>query len=266
VKRNLQVLLILLTGAGMLHIALFSDVYLRYVQPGLRIPLIISGILLVVLGFIGAARDGFPFNRPEPTGDDHQAHDQAHDQTHNPAHDQAHDHGHDHGHDHSQAPRIAWLLYVPALSLLLFAPPALGSYTASRDDNTVAQTSTAGAGGFPALKNATGTVDLSLSEFTSRAIWDTGHSMKGRTLRLTGFVTPGSGGTWYLSRLVVTCCAADAQVLKVEMHDAKAPPADAWVTVTGQWRTSGRVGTDSARAALNADSVERIAEPKDPYG
>lgn len=260
-KRNLQVLLILLTGAGVLHIALFSDVYLRYVQPGLRIPLIASGVLLVLLGLIGAARDGFPFNRSEP---EPEPHDGGHDHA---DHDHA-DHDHtDHGHDHSRGPRVAWLLYVPALSLLLFAPPALGSYTASRDDNTQAQSSTAGAGTFPALKaSASGPVDLSLSEFTSRAIWDTARSMKGRTLRLTGFVTPGSGGTWYLSRLVVSCCAADAQVLKVEIRGAEAPPADAWVTVTGQWRVLGQVGTDSARAALNADSVKRIAEPKDPYG
>jgi uncharacterized repeat protein (TIGR03943 family) len=90
--------------------------------------------------------------------------------------------------------------------------------------------------------------------------------MKGRTVRLTGFVTPGSGGTWYLSRLVVTCCAADAQVLKVEMRGATAPPADAWVTATGRWRPAGKVGTDAARAALDASDVTRIAEPKDPYG
>ncbi|MDX6351245.1 MAG: hypothetical protein QOF84_6035 [Streptomyces sp.] len=90
--------------------------------------------------------------------------------------------------------------------------------------------------------------------------------MKCRTVRLTGFVTPGSAGTWYLSRLVVTCCAADAQVLKIEMHGTTAPPADAWVTLTSRWRPTGKVGTDAARAALDASSVTRIAEPKDPYG
>jgi uncharacterized repeat protein (TIGR03943 family) len=90
--------------------------------------------------------------------------------------------------------------------------------------------------------------------------------MKGRTVRLTGFVTPGSGGAWYLSRLVVTCCAADAQVLKIEMRGVEAPPADAWVTVTGEWRPTGKTGTDRARASLTVAGVKRIAEPKDPYG
>jgi uncharacterized repeat protein (TIGR03943 family) len=242
VKRNLQVLLLLLTGAGLLHIALFSDLYLRYVKAGLRPLLIASGVLLVLLGMIGAARDGFPFSGNEPG--------------HGPDH-----HGNGHGHDHAKGPRIAWLLYVPALLLLLFAPPALGSYTASRND-TVAAAS--GAGTFPALP-ATNPLPLSLSEFSFRANWDTGTSLHGRTVRLTGFVTPGTNGTWYLTRLIVTCCAADATAVKVEMHGATAPPTDAWVTVTGTWHPTGKVGTDSARPALDTATVKRIPEPDDPY-
>jgi uncharacterized repeat protein (TIGR03943 family) len=241
VKRNFQVLLLLLTGAGLLHIALFSDLYLRYVKAGVRPLLIASGVLLVLLGVIAAARDGFPFSRDQPG---HGAH---------PDHD-------DHGHHHTKGPRIAWLLYVPALLLLLFAPPALGSYTASRDDTAT----TSAAGTFPALP-AKDPVALSVSEFSSRADWDTGTSLRGRTVRLTGFVTPGANGTWYLTRLIVTCCAADAFALKVEMHGATAPPSDAWVTVTGTWRPTGKVGTDSARPALDTATVERIPEPGDPY-
>jgi hypothetical protein len=94
VRRNLQVLLLLLAGAGMLHISLFTEVYLRYVQPGLRIPLIASGVVLVVLGIIGAARDGFPFSRPEP---EHEHHGESE----------------AHGHDHSKGPRVAWLRWRP---------------------------------------------------------------------------------------------------------------------------------------------------------
>ncbi|WP_329314630.1 TIGR03943 family putative permease subunit [Streptomyces sp. NBC_01262] len=240
-KRNLQVLLLLLTGAGLLHIALFSDLYLRYVKAGLRPLLIASGVLLVLLGMIAAARDGFPFSRDEPG--------------HGPD-----DHHDDHGHDHSKGPRIAWLLYVPALLLLLFAPPALGSYTASRNDTAT----TSGAGTFPALPGKD-PLALSVSEFGSRAKWDTDRSLRGRTVRLTGFVTPGTNGTWYLTRLIVTCCAADATAFKVEMHGATAPPADTWVTVTGTWRPTGKVGTDSARAALDTATVKRIPEPDDPY-
>ncbi|WP_370467193.1 hypothetical protein [Streptomyces sp. 5-10] len=79
------------------------------------------------------------------------------------------------------------------------------------------------------------------------------------------FVTPGRHGTWYVSRLVISCCAADAQVRKVRVHGAPAPPADAWVTVTGTWHPTGKVGTEGASPALDATAVRRVPAPKDPY-
>ncbi|MBL1119511.1 TIGR03943 family protein [Streptomyces sp. 110] len=246
-KRNIQVLLLLFTGVGLLHIALLTDLYLRYVRPGLRPALIASGVLLIVLGAVSAARDGFPFNRPRP--------------------DEDHDHGRGghqgHGHDHSQGPRIAWLLYVPALTILFLAPPALGSYTAARDE-AKAKPPTSGDSLFPALPR-NGIVELSLNDFSSRAVWDTDGTLRGHTVRLTGFVTPGRHGTWYVSRLAISCCAADATVRKVRVHGASAPPADAWITVTGTWHPTGKVGTDDASPALDATTVKRVPAPKDPY-
>ncbi|MET7902342.1 TIGR03943 family protein [Streptomyces sp. NPDC005355] len=246
-KRNLQVLLLLFLGVGLLHIALLTDLYLRYVRPGLRPALIASGVLLIVLGAVSAARDGFPFDRPRTA----------------PGHDPEHGHDseHGHGHDHSQGPRVAWLLYVPALTVLFLAPPALGSYTASRDDT---KPPTTGGSLFPALP-AKGTVEMSLNDFSSRAVWDTGRTLTGRTVRLTGFVTPGHHGTWYVSRLAISCCAADAQVRKARVHGAAAPPADAWVSVTGTWHPTGKLGTDDASPALDAATVKRVPTPKDPY-
>lgn len=244
-KRNIQVLLLLFTGVGLLHIALLTDLYLRYVRPGLRPALIASGVLLILLGAVSAARDGFPFNRPRrPEG----------------GHGPGHDHGH--GHTHADGPRIAWLLYVPALTILFLAPPALGSYTAAREED--AKPPSTGDSLFPALPEQ-GVVDMSLNEFSSRAVWDTSRTLKGHTVRLTGFVTPGPHGGWYVSRLAISCCAADAQVRKVRVHGAAAPPADAWVTVTGTWHPTGELGTDSASPALDAATVERVPAPKDPY-
>ncbi|MET8680312.1 TIGR03943 family protein [Streptomyces sp. NPDC004647] len=240
-KRNIQVLLLLLSGAGLLHISLFSDVYLRYVKEGLRLPLIMSALLLIALGLVGAARDGFPLARPAEAGE------QGHE-----------DHGH--GHDHSGGPKIAWLLFLPAITLLFFAPPALGAYTASRgDDTAVAEQAR-----FPPLPDQS-PHPMSLSAFSSRARQDPERSLEDRRVRMTGFVTPGEDGGWYLTRLVLSCCAADSQSIKVEMHGASPPSADSWVTVTGTWRPVGKVGTASAAAALDTDEVRRIRQPANPY-
>ncbi|MFF3714237.1 TIGR03943 family putative permease subunit [Streptomyces phaeochromogenes] len=262
-----QGVLLILCGAALLRIALFSELYLRYVKEGLRPYLVISGVALIALGLVGMISRG-----KEEHGHEHECEREygAYDEDAHEAH--VHEvhagHGQDtheahagHGHDHTRNPRIAWLLTAPALALLLFPPPALGSYSAGREEARVAAQ---GTGTFPELP-AGDPVDLTLGAFASRAEWDTGASMKNRTVRLTGFVTRDDDGTWYIARLLVTCCAADAQALKVEIRAADAPAADAWVTVTGTWHPTGKPGSDAARPVLDAASVKRVPAPSDPY-
>ncbi|WP_405819005.1 TIGR03943 family protein [Streptomyces sp. NBC_01390] len=229
----------LLTGGAVLRIALFSELYLRYVQEGLRPYLVVSGVVLVLLGVVAALARG----RADSDGE---------------ADSDSDGHGHRHGH----GPRVAWLLTLPALALLLFPPPALGSYSADRE---AAQRAAQGVGTFPALP-AGNPLELTVGEFGSRAIFDRGRSLKGRTVRLTGFVTHGDDSTWYVTRLLVSCCAADASTGKVEIRDADAPVTDTWVTVTGTWVPKGKLGSDAAwPPVLDAGSVRTVAEPSNPY-
>ncbi|MEU1520480.1 TIGR03943 family protein [Streptomyces sp. NPDC005811] len=233
-RRHGPTVLLLLTGAAVLRITLFGDLCLRYVQAGLRPYLIVSGVALVLLGLVTAV-----------LRDEHE-----------------HEHGHGHGHHHG--PRTAWLLVLPALALLLFPPPALGSYSADRE---AAQRAAQGVGTFPALPDGD-PLSLTVAEFSSRAIYDSGRSLKGRTVRLTGFVTRGDDGSWYVTRLLVTCCAADATTGKVEIRgaDDDAPPTDTWVTVTGTWHPEGTLGSDAAwPPVLDAARTIRVKQPADPY-
>ena len=272
-RRYGPAVLLLLTGAAILRISLFSELYLRYVQAGLRPYLVVSGGVLVLLGAAMAVvrRGGGEVGETGEVGevgpDGHEVGPDVHE--HEDEHEHEHEHedgrGHGHGHGHGAAgPRIAWLLTLPALALLLFPPPALGSYSAERE---AAQRAAQGVGAFPALP-AGDPVELTLGAFGSRAIYDSGHSLKGRTVRMTGFVTHGDDGTWYLTRLSVTCCAADATTSKVEVRGAAdgAPPVDTWVTVTGTWHPEGELGTDSAwPPVVDAGTVRRVRQPADPY-
>lgn len=242
-RRYGSAILLLLTGAAILRISLFSELYLRYVQSGLRPYLVVSGAVLVLLG----AAAGVVRWRGRHADEEH-----GHEYDH-------HEDGHGHAHP---GPRLAWLLALPALALLLFPPPALGSYSAGRE---AAQRAAQGVGTFPALPSGD-PVRLTLAEFSSRAIYDSGRSLKGRTVRMTGFVTQDDDGTWYVTRLYVRCCAADATTSKIEIRGADAPPTDAWVTVTGTWRPKGELGSDAAwPPVLDAGSVVRVKQPSDPY-
>ncbi|MFC9286452.1 TIGR03943 family putative permease subunit [Streptomyces sp. NPDC057052] len=248
-RRYGPAVLLLLTGGAVLRITVFGELYLRYVQAGLRPYLIVSGAALVLLGLVSAAPGGGRSDEEAAPGGGRPGR-------------EAHHHDHGHGHHHGHGPRVARLLALPALALLLFPPPALGSYSAGRE---AAQRAAQGVGTFPALP-AGDPVTLTVGEFGSRAIYDSGRSLTGRTVRLTGFVTRGDGGTWYVTRLAVACCAADATTGKAEVRGADALPADTWVAVTGVWHPEGALGSEAAwPPVLDAVTVTRVRQPADPY-
>lgn len=168
-----------------------------------------------------------------------------------------------HGHDHSRVPRVAWLLFLPVLSLLFYAPPALGSYTASREPaKAVAVQDDA----FDPLP-ATSPLPITLTDFTQRVQQDRSRAIRGRAVVMTGFVTPAPGKRdgWYLTRIIVNCCAADASSVKVLVRGIAAPKADTWVNVTGTWQGSGTLGTSSAAVALDARGVQKVRKPSNAY-
>ncbi|UXX96512.1 TIGR03943 family protein [Streptomyces sp. AD2-2] len=224
--------LLVLSGLGLLHASLFTDLCLRYVKPSMRPMLVISGFLLILLGIAEA------WSRRKPDEDEDHA-----------------------GHNHSKVPRVAWLLFLPALSLLFYAPPALGAYTASRAAAKAVPVQDA----FDPLPT-TSPLPMTLTDFTTRVQQDRKRAIKGRTVQLTGFVTPDKGTEyWDLTRIMISCCAADAQSIKVRVYGIPALSANTWVTITGTWHASGTLGTRSAPAALDGVTVQKVAKPVNAY-
>ncbi|MEU8095523.1 TIGR03943 family putative permease subunit [Streptomyces rubiginosohelvolus] len=243
-KRLTQAILLVLSGTGLLHIALLTDLYLRYVKEWMRPTLIASGVLLLLLGAADVwshRRPGAPRDRGEQgTYEDHDGH----------------------PHDHSGVPRAAWLLLLPALSMLLYAPPALGAYTASRQTSQPVAVQQDHFEPLPAVSP----LPLTLGDFATRVRQDPEQAVKGRSIQMTGFVTPVERGEgWDLTRLLINCCSADAQAVKVRIHGGETPPADTWVTVVGTWRPDGTLGTSSAAVAFDARTVRTIDRPADWY-
>jgi uncharacterized repeat protein (TIGR03943 family) len=101
---------------------------------------------------------------------------------------------------------------------------------------------------------------LTLVDFLVRSEYDPGESLAGRKLQLVGFVTSKDDGSWFVTRFVMGCCAADATAYRVPVEGVAAPPDEAWVKVTGVWEES-----TPARPTLNASTVERVEPPRRPY-
>ena len=204
-KRELHALILALVGGTLLKLAI-TGAYARYVRPGVR-PFLVAAAVVVLA--IAAATLRRRDRRDHADGDGH-------------------------AHRHSRFD-VAWLLLLPMLVLLLLAPPALGSFSAARSGTALGA---APASDQPPLPEGD-PVRLSMMDYASRAVYDNGRSLAGRHLTLSGFVLPGDGGTWYLTRMVITCCAADAQPIKVGLTGTVPGrlKANDWIQVTGSYAT-----------------------------
>ncbi|MGV9785842.1 TIGR03943 family putative permease subunit [Streptomyces sp. NPDC003435] len=158
-------------------------------------------------------------------------------------------------------PQVAWLLVLPVLALILIAPPALGSYSAVRTGTALQPPY-----GLDPLP-ASDPVRLSVVDYASRAAY--GHTLRGRTVRVTGFLALDAHGAPYLVRMALNCCAADAQPVKVGLT-GQLPPVlrpDAWMEVTGVY--APRVTHDPVNNGLipylRVTSARPVPTPADPY-
>ncbi|GAT67766.1 membrane protein [Planomonospora sphaerica] len=284
-NRLSQSLVLALLGGAVLRISAFSTTYLNYVKPGFRPFLIGAGAVLLILGATGLvqawrAKEGHrngPVHdhRNEDGARDGSVHDQGdgagdgagHAHRHGHEHGHGHGHGHEHGHEHGHGgPRVAWLMCLPVFAIFLIAPPALGSFAAARSDDTPRPRSQALSAFTPLTGD--GPVDMKIGEFIGRAWDDEKKSLTGRQVRLTGFAVPSrKQGQWYLTRMQLACCAADAFPLKVVVKGVPAPAADTWVEVTGTWIPPKfeKMPNGVVHPELSATGLVKIDAPVEPY-
>lgn len=257
-SRMAQGLMLLLLGGAVLRISAFSTAYLNYVKPGFRPFLIVAGAVVFVLGVITLVQEWRKPHVPEAERVRQAA-------EHPGGHD--HDHGHGHGHDHSRGPRVAWLMCLPVFAIFLIAPPALGSFAAARDDVAPPPPPREVVEGYEPLRGD-GPIAMPIGEFVGRAWGDPKRSLTGKQVRLTGFVVRSKKkDTWYVARMQLNCCAADAIALKVAVRGAPAPAENTWVEVTGTWipPKSRELPMGTVPPELAATAVTEVPRPTEPY-
>lgn len=198
--------------------------YLNFVQPWMRWPLLVTGLALLLMAVRPALGWG-------PVG--------------------------------NAVPQTSWLLLLPTLIVFTVAPPPLGAYIAERRVTQAPAT-------LPApvtvpVSTDGGPLELGVEEFTwGAADPDDVMDLAGQVVRMEGFVSTDKEGSWYLTRLVIYCCAADVSVERVKIIGQPAPPRDQWIRVTGTWvQGTGAVRSDPAQ--LTASRLVRIPTPKNPY-
>ncbi|MDQ0785330.1 putative repeat protein (TIGR03943 family) [Streptomyces sp. B3I8] len=152
---------------------------------------------------------------------------------------------------------------LPLLALILVAPPALGSYSAMRTGTALQ--APFGYAPLPA-KNP---VPLDLVDYAGRAAYGHGRTLGDRKVRITGFVALDGAGRPYLVRMALSCCAADAQPVKVGLS-GRVPPVlqpDSWLTVVGTYTPRHIEDPVNGRTIpyLDVSLATVVPVPHDPY-
>lgn len=238
-NRMVQATVLFLIGGALLH-ATFTEQYLRYVKSGLRPLLLAAGIVLILTA---AATAWYEWRRSRETRGGRE-----HEDGCGPAH---------------REPRISWLLLLPLFALILVAPPALGSYSAMRAGTGLQQP-----WAFAELP-AGDPIQLSLVDYAGRAAYEQGRSLGDRRVTVTGFLAFDDSGEPYLTRMILNCCAADAQPVKIGLS-GQIPPVlqpDSWLEVTGTY--TGKQTADPINGGpipfIDVSQARPVPAPVDEY-
>ncbi|GHD47476.1 TIGR03943 family putative permease subunit [Streptomyces galbus] len=272
-NRQAQSAVLFLLGAALWH-AGTTDLYLRYVKAGLR-PLLLAAAVVLVAAAVASVGYGWRAARrgaaTGPGSGSESEYESEYEYEYESGPECGPQSGSESGsgrpagsagHGH-HAPHVSWLLLLPLLALILVAPPALGSYSATRTGTALQQPLA-----YPALP-ATDPLRLSVVDYAGRAVYGRGRTLEGRRVQVTGFVAVDRAGTPYLVRMALNCCAADAQPVKIGLIGAIPPvlQPDTWLTVTGTYtpRTAKDPVNGGPIPFLRVTAATPVPVPHDPY-
>jgi uncharacterized repeat protein (TIGR03943 family) len=235
VSRETENALLLLVGLSTAMITV-TGTFTRYVKPSLLPWLAAAAILLIAL-----ALSAIVGNMRQP-----------------PHHDD------DGGHAHRSG--IVWLLAVPVVVMIFVVPPALAARAVA--PSVVAISANVLRKPFPPLA-AERAPEVSLKEVLKRVATDTAGTLDGRLITVTGFTMKDNGGP-DLARIVIACCAADAQLARVHLGGQAATTAatfseNTWFRVEGQIAPHPPDPAATSVPTLTVSSMTRIDPPANTY-
>lgn len=231
-RRETENVVLLIVGIAVAMVTV-TGAYTRYVKPGMLPWLAASAVILIGLALVAITRD------IRGGGEHHHA-----------------------GHTHRSG--IVWLLVVPVILLIFVVPPALSAKATPPATITVSE-----ARSFPPLPPGPAPT-ISLPEVLMRVAVGQVGGLDGRQITTTGF-TMHEGDRVYLAKIVIFCCAADAQLARLQVTGPALPevaglPDNTWLRVEGTVPAGQQYsGTDSI-PRIELSSMVRIDAPANTYG
>jgi putative membrane protein len=154
---------------------------------------------------------------------------------------------------------------VPIALTTFVVPPPLGAQGAAPD--AVAPTAPPKRA-FPPLPAGRAPA-VSIPDVVMRAAADSTNSLDRRLITLAGFTVKYPEGT-DLGRVVIVCCAADAQLARIHLSGAEAAeaagyPEDTWLQVEGTVVAGTSTPSTNFVPTIAVSKVTRIDKPANTY-
>ncbi|GAY14781.1 TIGR03943 family protein [Mycobacterium sp. shizuoka-1] len=232
-RRETENTLLLIVGIALVMVTV-TGAYTRYVKTSMLPWLAISAVVVIALALVSIARD----IRNGGAATEHS--------------------------DHAHHSGIVWLLVVPVVLLIFVVPPALSARAAAP-----ATVSVTNARSFPPLPPGNAPV-VSLPEVLMRVAVGKVGGLDGKAITTTGF-TLRDGDRVDLAKIVIICCAADAQLARLHLSGpaaatAAALPENTWLRVEGTVPAGQTYSGTSSIPTLEVSVVTRIDPPANTYG
>jgi len=231
-SRGTQNTVVLLVGLSAV-VMVIKGTYLHFVKPSLLPWLLAAAAVLIALAVASIVRD----------------------LRHAPAED--------HGHTHR--PWLVWLLLVPIALTTFVVPPPLGAQGTAPE--TLAATEPARRA-FPPLPGGRAPT-VPIPDVVMRAAADSTNSLDGRLITITGFTLRYPDST-DLGRVVIVCCAADAQLARIHLSgaavtEAAGYPEDTWLQLEGTVVPGTSSISTNFIPTMAVSAVTRIDKPANTY-
>ncbi len=235
-SREAENALLLLVGIATAMITI-GGAYTRYVKASMLPWLTVTAVILIGLALVSMAAD---IRRGSAPDDDHG------------------------GHSHRGS--IAWLLLVPIVVLIFVTPPALRPGAAA--PKVTAVSTEVLRRPFPALPDGRAP-EVSIPDVMIRAAQDTAGTLNDRLITVIGFTLPEAGGV-DLGRVVIICCAADAQLARIHLSgpaalELKNYREETWLRVEGTVIPEKADGDSTSIPTLQVQSATPIEAPANAY-
>jgi putative membrane protein len=232
VSRGTQNAIVLLVGLSVV-VMVIKGSYLHFVKPSLLPWLVAAAVVLIALAMVSIVRD----LRQAAAEDD----------------------------EHRHRPWLVWLLLVPIALTTFVVPPPLGAHGAAPEAVAVTEPQRRPFPPLPAGRAPT----VSIPDLVMRAAADSANSLGGRLITVAGFTLRYPEGT-DLGRVVIVCCAADAQLARVHLSgpaaaEAAGYPEDTWLQLEGTVDPKTSAAATNFVPTMAVSRVTRIDKPANTY-